>query len=208
MIKKRQMSRRTVAELVAHLGRTAHGEGFVGGLTPAQWTALRYFSGANRFSRAPSAFAEYHGTTRGTASQTIKSLVSQGYLIRRRSEADGRSAQLDLTDKAKTILADDPFMALMRAASALSPAARRHLADVLERLLGHVALEHGKCPFGMCISCEHLKGDGCCREGKPPYECGFLDEPLDEAELEQLCINYEPGKASAMKHAVSRAAQR
>ncbi len=208
MTKKRQMSGRTVAELVAHLGRIAHGEGFVDDLTPAQWSALRYFSGANRFSRAPSAFAEYHGTTRGTASQTIKSLVSQGYLIRRRSEADGRSAQLDLTDKAKAILADDPSLTLMRAAGALSTAARRHLANVLERMLGHVALEHGKRPFGMCISCAHLKGDGCCREGKPPYECGFLGEPLDEVELEQLCVNYEAGKASAMKHAFSRAALR
>ena len=97
------MSERAVAELIVHLGRITHGNGFVVGLTPLQWTALRYFARANRFSPTPSAFAEFHGTTRGTASQTTKSLVAQGYLVRTRSEADGRSARLDLTDKARAI---------------------------------------------------------------------------------------------------------
>ena len=54
------MSERAVAELIAHLVYIAHGDGFVAGLTPAQWAALRYFASANRFSRTPSAFAEFH----------------------------------------------------------------------------------------------------------------------------------------------------
>jgi len=188
-----------VAELIVHLGHIAQGDGFVSGLTPAQWTALRYFARANRFSRTPSAFAEFHGTTRGTASQTTKSLVAQGYLVRTRSQADGRSARLDLTDKARTILADDPFEALVRAARALPSSARGFLAKALERMLGHVARERYKRPFGMCTSCAHLQGAGSCREGKPPYQCGFVDEALAEAELEELCINFEPGRNSAMK---------
>lgn len=193
------MSERAIAELIVHLGRVAQGDGFVAGLTPAQWTALRYFARANRFSLTPSAFAEFHGTTRGTASQTTKSLVAQGYLARTRSEADGRSARLDLTNKARAILAEDPFGALVQAAGALTPSARGHLANALERMLGHVARERCKRPFGNCTSCEHLEGDGCCREGKPPYQCGFVGEPLMEAELQQLCINFAPGRNSAMK---------
>jgi DNA-binding MarR family transcriptional regulator len=199
IIRRPEMSERALAELIVHLRRMAHGDGFVAGLTSAQWTALRYFARANRFSRTPSAFAEFHGTTRGTASQTTKSLVAQGYLARTRSQADGRSARLDLTDKARAILADDPFEALVRAAGALPPRARGHLANSLERMLGHVAREHGKQPFGMCTSCEHLQGDGCCREGMPAYQCGFVGEPLADAELQQLCINFEPGRNSAMK---------
>ena len=188
-----------VAELIAQLGRIAHGEGFVGGLTPAQWSALRYFSRANRFSRTVSAFAEFHATTRGTASQTAKSLVNQGYLTRTRSERDGRSARLDLTEKGKAALADDPLEILAGAARALSPTARMSLESALERMVRHVAQEYGRCPFGMCPSCMHLRGDGSCVEGRPPYECGFLDEPLKNDELDQVCVNFEPGRNSAMK---------
>lgn len=197
------MTERAVAELIDQLGHIAYGYEFVAGLTPAQWTALRYFARANRFSRTPSAFAEFHGTTRGTASQTTKRLVAQGYLVRTRSQDDGRSARLDLTDKARAILAYDPLEALVRAAGVLPPGARGPLANALERMLGHVARERCKRPFGMCTSCEHLEGDGCCREGKSPYQCGFLAEPLEEAELQQLCIKFVPGPNSAMKRTLA-----
>ena len=80
---------RSGAELVLRLSRAALGEGFVEALTSAQWMALRYFSRANRFSRTVSAFAEFHATTRGTASQTVKGLIEQGYLARIPSETDG-----------------------------------------------------------------------------------------------------------------------
>ena len=199
MIEKHGTGDRILGELVLQLGRVANGGGFIGGLTPAQWTALRYFARANRFSRTVSAFAEYHATTRGTASQTVKSLVAQCYIVRTRSDADGRSARLDLTNQARAILADDPFEALVRAARALPPSARGHLANALERMLGYVALERCKRPFGMCASCEHLEGDGCCREETPPYVCGFVGERLEGPELEQLCINFEPRRNSAMK---------
>ena len=98
------------------LSRAALGEGFVEALTSAQWMALRYFCRANRFSRTVSVFAEFHATTRGTASQTVKGLIEQGYLARIPSETDGRSARVDLTDNAKAILARDPLQALVDAA--------------------------------------------------------------------------------------------
>ena len=202
------MDSRVIADLVIHLGRIASGEGLVEGLTPAQWTMLRYFARANRFSRAPSHFAAFHGTTRGTASQTIKSLEAQGYLVRMRSEADGRSARLDVTNKAKAILANDPIEVLVRAADALPPGVRGHFSNVLQRILGQVALESGKRAFGTCMSCEHLQGDGCCLERQAPYACGFMGEPLELDELDELCINFELGKASATKRPGSGAALR
>ena len=52
-------------------------------------------------------------------SQTIKNLETQGYLTRLRSEADGRSTRLDLADKARAILVNDHFEAVVRAADAL-----------------------------------------------------------------------------------------
>ena len=182
------MHERLVPELIARLARITHGDGFNAGLTPAQWSALRYFARANQFSRTPSAFAEYHSTTRGTASQTTKSLVEQGYLVRMRSRADGRSVRLDLTDKAQTALANDPFELLVRAADALSVGARGEVADALVRMLDDVSRERGKVQFGSCRSCEHLNGDR--QDRKSSYVCGRLDTPLTEAELEQLCIDF------------------
>ena len=139
MSTKADMGESVVAELISQLGRIAHGEGFVGGLTPVQWSVLRYFSRANQFSRTVSAFAEFHGTTRGTASQTVKSMVNRGYLIRTRSRRDGRSVRLDLTGKGEKALADDPFEILVRAARALSPTARSSLERALGRMVRHVA---------------------------------------------------------------------
>ena len=202
------MDSRVNAELVLRLGCIGSGEGLVKGLTPAQWTVLRYFARANRFSRTPSAFAAFHGTTRGTASQMIKKLETQGYLTRTRSEADGRSTRLDLTDKARAVLVNDRFAAVVRAADALPPGVRGDFANALQRMLGQVASERGKPPFGTCASCKHLEGDGCSQEGQAPYACGFASGPLFLEELDELCIYFAPGKPMAMKVAVTGAASR
>ena len=190
------MDSRGIAELILHLGRIASGKGLVESLTPGQSAVLRYFACANRFSRTPSAFAAFHGTTRGTASQTIKSLVAQGYLTPSRSETDGRSVQLDLTDKARVGIPKDPLAALVRAADALPPGVRGHFSKTLERMLSDVALELGKPPFGMCETCAHFESAGCCEDGLALYACGFVNEPLTEDELDELCINFTPGKPS------------
>ena len=194
MIKELEMNSHSIAELVFHLGRIASGEGLVEGLTAAQWAVLRYFAQANRFSRTPSAFAAFHGTTRGTASQTIKSLETQGYLTRMRSEDDRRSVRLALTEKAWGILANDPFESLVRAADSLPPSVQGHFANALQRMLGQVAQERGKPPFGTCTSCQHLESDGYSSEGQTPYACGLTSEPLLLEELDGVCINFIEGK--------------
>ncbi len=181
---------RSVAELVTQLGRYAYGATPAAGLTPAQWTALRYFSRANRFSRTVSAFAEFHATTRGTASATVKSLVQGRYLKRTRSSSDGRSARLDGTSKARAILSNDPFQRLTRATDTLSTTARRAVMKGLDRMLGELAQDLGKPRFGVCTECRYLCGDGVCLEGRPPYECGLLNEPLAEPEIGQLCVSF------------------
>jgi DNA-binding MarR family transcriptional regulator len=95
------MSARETAELLVQVGRLVQAEGYDGELSPAQWMGLRFFARANQFSRNPSAFAEFQATTRGTATQTIKSLEAGRYLVRQRSKADRRSVSLRLTSKGK-----------------------------------------------------------------------------------------------------------
>jgi DNA-binding MarR family transcriptional regulator len=202
------MDSRAIAELILHLGRIASAEALVEGLTPAQWAGLRYFAQANRFSRTPSAFAAFLATTRGTASQTIKSLETQGYLTRMRSEDDRRSVRLVLTEKARGILANDPFESLVRAADSLPSSVQGHFASALQRMLGQVTQERGKPPFGTCTSCQHLESDGRSPEGQTPYACGFTSEPLLLEELDEVCINFVPGKPMTVKGSVTGAAPR
>ncbi len=202
------MDSRVIAELILHLGRMASGDGLVEGLTSAQWAALRYIARANRFSRTPSAFATFHGTTRGTASQTIKSLETHGYLTRMWSKVDRRSCQLVMTDKARAILVNDSFEALVNAADALPPSVRGNFVSTLQRLLHQVARERGASTFGTCMSCEHLEGDGCSRDGQAPYVCGLVREPLLPKELGDLCISFVPRKPMTVTGHVSGAAMR
>lgn len=189
---KRDVSKRTVAELVAQLGRMTYGESFANGLTPAQWTALRYFSRANRFSRTLSAFAEFHATTRGTASQTIKSLAQRGYLTRKRSRTDGRSVHFNLTHKSKKILSDDPFEVLVAVAGELSKSENRTVTLSLERMLCRLAQQQGKRLFGACPNCKYFQKDGYYLKDESVYICRLMDEPLEEAETEQLCVSFQP----------------
>ena len=144
-----------LAQLVDQLGRCAAGRGFSAGLNPAQWTALRYFARANRFSRTVSGFARYHGTTRGTASQTVKSLVQKGYLIRRPLARDQRSFRLELTARARRALASDPLHELVRAARSLPRGRLEALGEGLRLLLERVLAERECATYGICRSCRH-----------------------------------------------------
>src|SRR6056297_2870418 len=96
-----------IAELLVHVGRAAQSEDARTDLTAAQWTCLRFFARANGSSRTPSAFASFQATTRGTASQIIKSLERRGLVVRRRSERDRRSVRFDLTEQGRAMLDAD-----------------------------------------------------------------------------------------------------
>jgi len=183
MAKAKVGNERRVAELALQLGRAAYGESSAESLTPAQWMALRFFARANRFSRTVSAFAEFHSTTRGTASQTVKSLTERGYLTRTRSDRDGRSTTFNLTPKARRQMTADPFEAVVRAALALSPAQRDRTAAGLRGILQKLAVERERPALGACTLCGHLAG----AEGS--FRCRRFSEPLASGELEQICVH-------------------
>jgi len=181
---------RVVAELVEQLGHCACSDAFRGGLNPAQWSALRYFERANRFSRTVSAFARYHGTTRGTASQTIRALVHKGYLRRRPDSHDQRSFRLELTDQATRVLDSDPIGEFVTAAGALPPEQCSALARGLRAMLEQVLEKRARRPFGVCTSCEHLRSVEDLRKGCPGHHCRLQDELLDERDLDSICVDF------------------
>ena len=183
-----------LAQMLLHLGRLAHGDVKVAGLTPAQWTVLRYFSSANRLSRTASAFASFHATTRGTASQTIKSLVAEGYLERIRSKRDGRSARLDLTLKGWAALAEDPFQALVDAVDRLPTGLAGTFGSVLEKLAFDVSRARSAPTFGTCEQCCHLEHDFAVGGETCLHYCHCIAEALAAEELDMLCVDFDPAR--------------
>lgn len=179
------------ADLIVHLARLAHSGPGAGRLSAAQWTALRYFARANRFSRTPSAFSEFHATTRGTASQTVKSLVAMGLLERRSNEADGRSALIDLTEDGRAMLAQDPMADLRAALADQPPEARAALAAQLRAATEALARRRSAPTFGRCDECSH-----CAPRDTGAY-CHCTQAMLRAEEMGALCIDFTPKLRSA-----------
>lgn len=181
-----ETDRRTLAELLVLLGRLAYSGGRLAGLTPAQWAVLRYFARANRFSRTVSSFADFHATTRGTASQTVKALVQSGYLTRTRSSLDGRSVRFDMTEQAHAALREDPLDDVASAVGQLPLKARAEATGSLRRILAELARRRGGKEFGTCASCGHVErcGDG------DTFRCHYFGAAVEPFELELLCSNF------------------
>jgi DNA-binding MarR family transcriptional regulator len=187
------MSGRETAELLLLVGRLVQAEGHHGELSPAQWMALRFFARANKFSRNPSAFAEFQATTRGTASQAVKALEAGGYLVRQRSEADGRSVTLRLTDKGKEANARDPFEVLVRAVDALEPEVQTAVHHALHHVLTTLAASGARRRFGVCRDCGYLGGEACCcstRATQSAIECLLFGVPIEPEDAGLLCVHF------------------
>lgn len=180
------------ADLIVHLARLARARDDRPGmeaaprLSAAQWAALRYMSRANPFSRTPSAFARYHGTTRGTASQTIKSLVGAGFLVSSRDPRDRRSVRFSLTKAGEALLADDGACTLVAAVSELPAAEREALIGSMRRIAGEIAARHGEPCFGCCHDCRHFRDGADC-----PNFCEQVGAPVKFEDQHLLCADFE-----------------
>lgn len=179
-----------LADLLVHVSRQA-AQGPASGLSGAQWSALRFFAHANRFSRQPSAFASYHGTTRGTASQTVKSLVNLGYLEKQSSLSDRRSVTFNITETGASVLVFDPQNALVNALGSLEPEKKRFLNQTLNDLNAALksAGEGKKEQFGNCTECRHYETENATT-GICHYQGNVA--LVEAKEVDQLCCRFSP----------------
>lgn len=180
-----------LADLVVHLARLGqsccHAEG-AASLTAAQWTALRYFARANRFSRTPSAFSEFHATTRGTASQTVRSLVAMGLLVRNSHETDGRSTVINVTKAGHEQLRADPLGDLRKVLAGLPEGAQTALAEALGRAITDLAHLRNTPVFGTCSDCTH------CETGDATSYCHCTQSLLTPPEMNAICVDFQRGR--------------
>lgn len=188
------MAARETAELLVQVGRLVQTEGYDGTLSPAQWMALRFFARANRFSRNPSALADFQATTRGTATQTVKALEAAGYLVRQPCKTDKRSVSIRLTSKGKKTLARDPFEILVRAVGSLDEKEQTAMRRALRRVLSNLEMNDLHRRIGVCRDCAHF--------GREVYtdptstslapECLLLGVPIRQEDVGRLCVHFQP----------------
>ena len=177
-------SRTLIPILIRRLSRLDAGEVWEDGLNPAQQAALGFLSRANRFSRQPSHVADYLGSTRGTTSQTLKTLAAKGYLSETRSTEDRRAISYELTEKGRE--AAEKAAMLDRAVAALPAHDADKLETLLRKLAGTALAEHGGRAFGQCQDCRHhdKRGSGA--------HCLLLDLDLGPEEYGQICHEQQP----------------
>jgi DNA-binding MarR family transcriptional regulator len=182
-----------ICNIIKRLGRTIHCVQFAEGLNPAQWEALRYLARANRYSRAPSALAEYLQTTKGTASQTLKSLEAKGLVRRVAVPEDRRAVRIDLTDRGHEILQRDPLRSLESCVAKMGGDIES-ASSVLARLASALERSNGKA-FGLCSECTHFCKNEAVGADGGPHKCGLHQEPLSALDSTKICVSHRCARA-------------
>lgn len=167
-------------EQIARLARLDAATGWVGDLNPTQRAAISYLARANRFSRSPSHLSGYLGTTRGTVSQTLKSLLQKGYVTEQRSETDKRAINFELTDRGQKIAeTPTPLDAVLEE---LSDEDQQSLQHILSRAMRRVLAQNQGPEFGPCRTCVYHS------RGEAGSECSLLSVALTKQESDQICF--------------------
>lgn len=182
-----------IAQLLVHLGRAARSEDARSELTAAQWTCLRFFDRANGSTRTPSGFASFQATTRGTASQIIKSLEARGLIVRTRSDRDRRSVSFDLTRAGHDMLAQDPLADLIGVIGGLGREERESFLLTLSRLASALAQRREMPAFGTCRDCRHF---GTTDEAA---YCACMAADLAAEDIDKLCASFRGCTPEARK---------
>ena len=131
-------SPQAIAQVLLHVVRLTNGTAFSEGLNPAQWAALRFLATAPDGAGTLMGFARYHGTTKGTASQTLGALKRKGLIESTPDRLDARCNHLTLSRNGIELLAKDPAQELSAAIAALSGELQLSLAEALERIAKRV----------------------------------------------------------------------
>lgn len=168
--------------LLERLARVVASEDWAGGLNPAQAAALAYLARANRFSRKPSIVSGYLGATRGTVSQTLKTLVRKGLVQEAADPKDGRSISYGVTQDGYEML--ERRTALERVLAHMEPEEVAGLDASLRNVLLRLLDAHSQKTFGVCRTCWHHE------VGATGRHCRLLNVALSPVEADQICVEH------------------
>ena len=156
------------------------------GLQPVQMEALKYLTQCNRYSDTPQAVGEYLGLTKGTVSQSLKTLEHRGFVSKKPDSQDKRRIHLTPTVKGinlikKAVEAKDLGPALASTQSITAD----DLVHILHLLLRGIQHVNGRKAFGACHTCrfneQHALGS----------VCGLTHEPLSKQDIQLLCREHQ-----------------
>ncbi|MEK9970927.1 MAG: MarR family transcriptional regulator [Ferrovibrio sp.] len=191
--KEKTVLAQRVIVLLDRLGRLTRELQFANGLNPAQWEALRFLAQANKYSRSPTALADYLGATKGTVSQTLIALESKGLITRCKKTEDRRQVDLCLTDAGQAMLAKDPMQTLEQAATEVADELGAEMVKGLSRLLHDLQTRNQINEFGVCQDCSLfcVNSQAAAAMGDLNGTCGNTGETIDTGEKAKICVNYK-----------------
>ncbi len=132
---KEEFSPEGVSALFEQSSRLIHGLGFAEGLTPAQWSAMRYFASAPPFSRTMANLARFQGLTLAPVTRTVRTLSEKGLLERRPNPRSKKADLVILTPAGKQLLKKDPRFQLTEIIAKLSFEDRAAMTGMMRVIL-------------------------------------------------------------------------
>ena len=168
--------------LLDRVARLASADAWNAQLNPTQLAALDFLSRANRFSRAPSHVAEYLGATRGTVSQTLKSLERKGFVSETRSSTDKRRTSYAPTKTGLDALSGE--QEILQALAEIPLPIRVQLEAGLRGVLSTLLNRRDGRAFGVCRTCRYHQ------TGADGAYCQLLETTLTAEETDQICQEH------------------
>lgn len=175
-------SNTSIRDALERLTRLIVADDWLGELNPTQRAAIKYLTLANRFSRAPSQVAEYLATTRGTVSQTLKTLTRKGFVRQITSSTDKRWVSYEVTSKGRAVI--ENTSAIDKVIKKLNHSSIENLEQGLKELLREMLRERNNVAFGICHQCTHHQ------ETSKGRFCQLLNEPLSRADSRLICHEF------------------
>lgn len=182
----------SIASLLERIARLMRAAEHDTNLNPAQWEALRYLARCNRFSNSPGALKDYLAATKGTISQTLKTLERKGLIEKTNRPGDGRSVALALTAAGSKTLSWDPWQRLEVHVKEIAPENRRGLLLALRAILAQEIARNRLKTFGTCRRCRHFRLNAAPNGSSSPHQCDLYRLPLSAADAEHICADHEP----------------
>ncbi|WP_199609048.1 MarR family winged helix-turn-helix transcriptional regulator [Flocculibacter collagenilyticus] len=157
------------------------------GLQPVQLEILHYLSTCNKYSDTPMAVTEYLGQTKGTVSQSIKTLVLKGLVEKIADENDKRTTHLAVTATGIALLGEViPSELFVNACDQLSESNKEQISQALNTLLKAIIQTNNMKTFGVCHSCKHNRK---LEDGS--YYCNLVKVPLTLNDISLICREHE-----------------